>query len=66
MPTVICPKQTCGCGLCAPKSAFKEKYFETLDRHIVDMSIFDNSKNEVSKVTPLIPGVNFEMDSDIL
>jgi MoaA/NifB/PqqE/SkfB family radical SAM enzyme len=34
MPTVICPKQTCGCGLCAPKSMFKENYMEVLSNHI--------------------------------
>jgi len=34
MPTVICPKQTCGCGLCAPKSLFKENYKSVLENHI--------------------------------
>ena len=34
MPTVICPKQTCGCGLCAPKSLFKENYKDVLKNHI--------------------------------
>ena len=34
MPTIICPKQTCGCGLCAPKSMFKENYMEVLGNHI--------------------------------
>jgi len=48
MPTVICPKHTCGCGLCAPKSNDKEKYKEVLYRH-VDKSVFENSMNEVPK-----------------
>jgi len=34
MPTVICPKQTCGCGLCAPKSMHKQKYLDVLSNHI--------------------------------
>mgnify|MGYP007000076423 len=33
MPTMICPKHTCGCGLCAPKSKFKEKYLDTVATH---------------------------------
>tara|TARA_B100000900_G_scaffold250607_1_gene213465 strand:+ start:231 stop:1403 length:1173 start_codon:yes stop_codon:yes gene_type:complete len=33
MPTMICPKHTCGCGLCAPKSKFKEKYLQTVKTH---------------------------------
>ncbi len=45
MPTVICPKHTCGCGLCAPKSIDKEKYKEVLSRH-VNMTVFENSINE--------------------
>lgn len=48
MPTVICPKHTCGCGLCAPKSNDKEKYKQVLYRH-VDKSVFENSMNEVPK-----------------
>jgi len=48
MPTVICPKHTCGCGLCAPKSNDKEKYKEVLSRH-VDMTVFDNSVEIDSK-----------------
>jgi hypothetical protein len=42
MPTVICPKHTCGCGLCAPKSNDKDKYRQVLSKH-VDMSVFENS-----------------------
>lgn len=34
MPTIICPKQTCGCGLCAPKSKYQEKYLDVLENHI--------------------------------
>ena len=45
MPTVICPKHTCGCGLCAPKSMDKEKYQEVLFRH-VDKEVFRNSMTE--------------------
>jgi hypothetical protein len=48
MPTIICPKHTCGCGLCAPKSIDKEKYKEVMARH-VDMSVFENSMKEVPK-----------------
>jgi hypothetical protein len=48
MPTVICPKHTCGCGLCAPKSSDKDKYKEVLSRH-VDMSVFENSKEQKPK-----------------
>lgn len=42
MPTIICPKHTCGCGLCAPKSIDKDKYNEVMSRH-VDMSVFANA-----------------------
>lgn len=48
MPTIICPKHTCGCGLCAPKSIDKQKYNEVLSRH-VDMTVFENVTNEVKK-----------------
>ena len=34
MPTIICPKQTCSCGLCAPKSKYKEKYLNAVAEHI--------------------------------
>ena len=34
MPTVVCPKHTCGCGLCAPKSKYKENYMEVMKNHI--------------------------------
>ena len=34
MPTIICPKQTCGCGLCAPKSMASEKYLDVIKNHI--------------------------------
>jgi molybdenum cofactor biosynthesis enzyme MoaA len=34
MPTIICPKRTCGCGLCAPKSKFEDKYLTVLEKHI--------------------------------
>lgn len=62
MPTVICPKHTCGCGLCAPKSAFKDRYAETLERHVTDMSVFP--MDEQPNQEPLIPGVNVS-DEDL-
>lgn len=34
MPTVICPRHTCGCGICAPKSMHTEKYTEVMKNHI--------------------------------
>ncbi len=34
MPTIICPKHTCGCGLCAPKSMHPRKYKEVVSEHI--------------------------------
>ena len=52
MPTIICPKHTCGCGLCAPKSIDKSKYVEVMKRH-VDMTVFENSMNEVPKKQPI-------------
>ena len=45
MPTIICPKHTCGCGLCAPKSSDKEKYKAVMERH-VDMKVFENAKDD--------------------
>lgn len=42
MPTIICPKHTCGCGLCAPKSSKKENYETVLFRH-VDNKVFENN-----------------------
>lgn len=42
MPTIICPKHTCGCGLCAPKSSTKENYEKVLFRH-VDKKVFENN-----------------------
>jgi len=41
MPTIICPKRTCGCGLCAPKSKFEDKYIEVLKNHI-DVEVLDD------------------------
>ena len=40
MPTIVCPKQTCSCGLCAPKSKYKEKYLDTIKTHI-DVGVLD-------------------------
>jgi sulfatase maturation enzyme AslB (radical SAM superfamily) len=56
MPTVICPKHTCGCGLCAPKSAYKENFKDVLYNH-VDSSVFENSMKEVPNAAPIIPTV---------
>ena len=42
MPTIICPKHTCGCGLCAPKSSKKENYETVIFRH-VDKKVFENN-----------------------
>ena len=41
MPTVICPKHTCGCGLCAPKSLYKENYRDVLKNHI-DIKVLES------------------------
>jgi sulfatase maturation enzyme AslB (radical SAM superfamily) len=54
MTTIICPKHTCGCGLCAPKSAFKGKYQDVLYKH-VDKSVFENSMREIPNNIPIIP-----------
>jgi hypothetical protein len=50
MPTIICPKQTCGCGLCAPKSLHKESYKTVLFNH-VDKKVFNNTLNLVNETT---------------
>ncbi len=42
MPTIICPKKTCGCGLCAPKSNDVEEYKKVFFRHI-DSTPFNNT-----------------------
>jgi len=49
MPTIICPKHTCGCGLCAPKSSDKGKYEAVMSRH-VDMKVFENTVETKPKV----------------
>jgi hypothetical protein len=49
MPTIICPKHTCGCGLCAPKSSDKNKYEAVMARH-VDMKVFENAVETKPKV----------------
>ena len=33
MPTITCPKHVCGCGLCAPKSKYKENYKTVVANH---------------------------------
>lgn len=39
MPTIICPKHTCGCGLCAPKSKFTENYKDVMKNHMEDIGV---------------------------
>lgn len=34
LPTIICPKHTCGCGLCAPKSKYEENYNKVMEGHL--------------------------------
>ena len=41
LPTIVCPKQTCGCGLCAPKSMDQSKLLAVLDNHI-DIGVLDD------------------------
>jgi hypothetical protein len=43
MPTIICPKRTCGCGLCAPKSSDKEEYKKVFFGHLNNTSPFNNT-----------------------
>lgn len=54
LPTIVCPKQTCGCGLCAPKSAYVDKYDSTLKNHI-DFSVFRNATKQIPNEPPIIP-----------
>jgi organic radical activating enzyme len=35
MPTIVCPKHTCGCGLCAPKSKFEKNYKDVMEKHLI-------------------------------
>jgi len=42
MPTIVCPKHTCGCGLCAPKSKFKENYINVIRTHF-NIDVLDNT-----------------------
>lgn len=41
LPTIICPKQTCGCGLCAPKSMQQDRFFDVLSNHI-DLGVMND------------------------
>jgi molybdenum cofactor biosynthesis enzyme MoaA len=34
LPTIICPKHTCGCGLCAPKSKYIDNYNKVMEGHL--------------------------------
>jgi hypothetical protein len=38
MPTIVCPNNICGCGLCTPKSKNKDDYFKIIG-NTVDTSI---------------------------
>lgn len=49
MPTIVCPKHTCGCGLCAPKSKNIESYKKVLFNH-VDKIVFANS-GDINRVS---------------
>ena len=33
LPYVVCSKDVCGCGLCAPKSLYKDKFKEVFSKH---------------------------------
>jgi hypothetical protein len=57
MLTVVCPKHTCGCGLCAPKSAYHDNYTQVLAGH-VDMDVFENAAVPIPKNSPIIPTEN--------
>jgi sulfatase maturation enzyme AslB (radical SAM superfamily) len=57
MPSIICPKHTCGCGLCAPKSAYHDNYETVLSNH-VNMDVFQNSVTPIPKTYPIIPTEN--------
>lgn len=54
LPVIVCPKQTCGCGLCAPKSAYYENYQQVLSKH-VSKKILEATKIQVPKIPPIIP-----------
>jgi molybdenum cofactor biosynthesis enzyme MoaA len=58
MPTIVCPKHTCGCGLCAPKSAYHKNYEKVLSNH-VNMEVFKNSEVPLSNTPPIIPTEEF-------
>ena len=40
MPTIVCPRHTCGCGLCAPKSKYAPNYKDVIANHL-DMRVLD-------------------------
>lgn len=54
MPTIVCPKHTCGCGLCAPKSAYIDNYQKVLHNH-TDSIVFENSLVQAPIDPPIIP-----------
>lgn len=47
MPTIICPKHTCGCGLCAPKSKTKEHYQRVFFNHVDKAPFINSMKDDV-------------------
>ncbi len=42
MPIIVCPNKLCGCGLCTPKSSNKDILLSSMDKVIVDRSIFSD------------------------
>jgi MoaA/NifB/PqqE/SkfB family radical SAM enzyme len=47
LPTIICTRKTCGCGICAPKSATADRYKNVVSRHI-DTTVLDLPKSKRS------------------
>jgi hypothetical protein len=46
MPIIKCPNRICNCGLCTPKSANKDQFFNIMSTH-VDESIFSNLERAI-------------------
>lgn len=44
MPVINCVKKTCACGFCAPKADNKKDFLLLMNRHVIDLEIFDSSK----------------------
>jgi len=43
IPVITCPKQTCGCGLCAPKSKDITEFFNIIGPHLTNVR-FNNAE----------------------